>query len=382
LVNIHVEKIIPPSALSSNKVIFLHEALERLLQIATDANAELNAPLIGRTDSENTSYVSDGEFGLIGLANGFMIRNFPLADYCLSTSVRDLFKSLKAVTPVGLWYSESADKWYLKDIADFYKNTEIISLGEVKGFERYVDEQYYFNTIKAGYIDGLSYEEINGLENQNCLMKFTNNIAGIKNEKDLQSIYRADDYGIEFAKKIPYNYNGTEDSRYDSDIWFLTFKRDSGSFLTLAGYDNFDTISGVLSKTTRLNIDITPKRNLLRNGSLLSIPMWKQTSGDILYSDSQMRINFSSKKAAEAAAIVETDDIDITTLPEPEFHPEVYNFSSPVTAAQITSLMTDPHGYITFTYLGTTYKGYILEVSTEPWGRKGNWTLIKTNPSK
>jgi hypothetical protein len=41
--------------------------------------------------------------------------------------------------------------------------------------------------------------------------------------------------------------------------------------------------------------------------------------------------------------------------------------------------MTDPHGYVTFLYLGEEFYGHPIEISTEPYGRKGNWTLIKAN---
>lgn len=382
-VEIEMHRVTPGFATSAPYLCFPHEMLHRLLQKIIGGTVTLNAAILGRTDSLPNTYGSDGAFSLMGIGSGYMIRGFPIDKKPLKTSIKDFIKSIQALTPVGLWYKESDSTWYLYSMDQFYKNTEIIALGEVSEFQRQVDETLYFNSVLVGYEKKVEYEEINGIESANVSVQFANNLSLINNEKDLRSKYRGDDYGIELARKKTYTLYPTYDTKYDSDIFMIMMKRLTGANVgTLQGYDNFSTISGILSQASRLNLDITPKRNLLRNASIVGIPLWKQTTAATKFVGSQYNVPLSTQKASEGSAIVETDDVSKTTLGEPLYHPEVYNFKAPVTAAQIATLMADPHGFVSFYYLGTQYKGYVLEVSTEPWQREGNWTLIKTNPSR
>lgn len=372
--NIDIRKTIKTWDSLDRKCLLPHELFTRLLQKVTTPVIELDAEIIGRTDSEPDTYAGDGEFSLTSLISGYMVRDFELTDKPFTTSIRDFFKSLNALTPIGLYYDQTNDKWVIKPISQFYKNTQIISLGEVADFERYVDEGYFHNTIKSGYAQKIEYENTNGLRNFNDSREYSNVLKSIKNTMDIQSTYRADDYGISY---LGLDTDKTKDNRSDTDIFWLQLKRDSG-FKTKPSSD-FEAIGGVLNVDYRLNVDITPRRNLNRHLSMIAVSLWKMTTKLIKYQKSQFNLAFTSKKVAEST-VTELADVTVTT--EPEFHPEIYNFSAPVTSAQITALMTDPHGYVAFTYLGVSYKGYIIEVSTEPFNRKGNWTLIKTNPSK
>lgn len=372
--NLDIRKTIKTWDSLARKCLLPHELFARLLQKAIGPTIELEADIIGRTDSEPDRYDADGEFSLTSLLNGYMVRDFAATDKPFTTSIRDFFKSLNALTPVGLWYDQTNDKWIIKPVSYFYSNTQVISIGEVANFERYVDEKYYYNAIKAGYSHKIEYENSNGLRNFNDSREYSNVINSIKNTLDIQSTYRADDYGISY---LGLDTDKTKDNRSDNDIFWLQLKRDSG-FVTKPSSD-FEAIGGVLNVDYRLNVDITPRRNLNRHFSILAISLWKMATKLLKYQKSQFNLAFTSKKVSETTV---TELADVTVSTEPEFHPEVYNFSAPVTAAQVTSLMTNPHGYVAFTYLGVAYKGYIIEVSTEPFNRKGNWTLIKTNPSK
>ena len=53
----------------------------------------------------------------------------------------------------------------------------------------------------------------------------------------------------------------SEDTKYDNEKFIVTGQRDGGDYQTLQGFDDFLTILGVYSPSTRLNLNITPKRN-------------------------------------------------------------------------------------------------------------------------
>jgi len=379
-INVEVKRIYSEASNAGNTPLaYPHETLTRLLQKTTQPDATLNSDIIGRTD---LGYASDGEFGLLALGSGFMFREFPITLKPLFTSIRDFFKSLNAITPIGLWFNESLNTWELKPIEEYYKNTVIITLGEVKDFERSVDEKYFFNSIKGGYSKNISYEQANGVKNFNDSIEFSNNIYSVKNTKDLQSTYRADDYAFVYLIQSIYTTAPTTDTRYDDDIYWYNVYRDGADLEPKEGYYGFTTIDGVFNQSTRKNIAISPKRNLLRHGLELAITFWKETTGKIKYQKSQFNQYFATQSTTESTLLSELADIDLADLPEPLYHPEIYNFKAPVTADQIAQLMTDPHGIVKFYYLGVEYQGYIMEVSTEPIDRQGNWILIKANTSR
>jgi len=179
---------------------------------------------------------------------------------------------------------------------------------------------------------------------------------------------------------MKYSETAGNDESSDNDNFMIYGRRLVSSIYTMQGYDNFATITGVYSPSTRLNLDITPKRNMLRHANQLSIPLFI-TNGNTNFMQSQFNLDLSTTKTA-AAAVAEKDDLAYADLEEPLYYPEIYNFTSELTIDIILQLINDPHGYVEFDYLGTTYSGYILEVSSEPFNRRGNWTLLKRNPNR
>jgi len=162
-------------------------------------------------------------------------------------------------------------------------------------------------------------------------------------------------------------------------------QRDVSDYVTLQGYDNFTVITGVYTPSTRLNLDITPKRNLLRHLNQLSIPLFV-AGGYTNFMKLQTDLDLATQKSGDPL-IFEQDDLTYivlraTDLEEPLYYPEIYNFTSELSIDNILQLISDPHGYVEFDYLGVTYSGYILEVSSEPFNRRGNWTLLKRNPNR
>ncbi len=373
---VEVVEVFTAEADTDVQMPLLHELGAKLLATITGESDPLDAPLLGRTDSTPRDYVSDGDHSLNGVASGFMLRGFPGKP--LTTSFADFFKSIDGLFNLGFWHNGT--DFTISDKADFYKVSEIISLGEVQELEISVASDEYFNTVLAGYSKDVSYEEVNGAQAFNTPFEFVNDGKRIQNSLDIRSKYRGDDYGIEFARQSQYDDSASEDTRYDNEIFFVIGQRAGGDYSTLQGLDNFTAISGVYSPDERLNLDITPKRNMLRHANQLSIPLFV-SDGDTNYMKSQYDLDLSTTKSGDPA-IVETDDLAIGDLDEPLYYPEMYNFKSQLSIANVLQLISDPHGYVTFLYLGVTYSGYIVEVSSEPFNRRGNWTLLKRNPNR
>ena len=384
--DLYIFRVTPPLADSTIQAIMPDEAIQKLINIITD-DTTFRSSLVGRTDSSNYTYPSDGELSMIGLANGAGIRGFSQSQRPFKTTFKDLFNALYSIRPIGFWYNQELSRWELNDIEDFYKDEEILNLGEVSELEITIDEIDYYNSIIAGYDSELEYESINGIQNFCTKSTYINDVERIDGEYDISTNYRTDDYGIELTRKMYYLNNYSVDVNADEDNFMIYGQRDGSNFQTVQGYDDFTVITGtetsgqnvVYSPATRLNLDLAPKRNLLRHKSLLGVPMYI-SEGDINFISSQFNFDLGLQKSGETSVIYESDDI--TDLGEPLYHAIRYVFNNPVSKEIIDQLLTDPHGYVTFTYKGTTYKGHIIEVSTEPYNRSGNWTLIKYNPNR
>jgi hypothetical protein len=368
---VQVSEIIDGEPLTSIDMPLTHELAAMLLEIMTGQSDPLNSAILGRTDSEPRTYGSDGDFSLNGCASGFMLRGFPFTNQPFTTTFKKFFQTIQAIANVGLWWDESNDEFQIKLTEDYYRVDSIIQLGEVTDFETSVAGDEYFNKILAGYVKDVDYEDINGQQVANVKAEFANDGQRIQNIKNLQSDYRGDDYGIELSRKEDYSDTAGEDTKYDNDNFILMGQRSGGNYRTLQGTQGFTSVSGVYSPTTRLNLDITPKRNLLRNSNRASIPAFISNS-DLLFTRSQFNLPLSTQKSGEPSAIVETEDIDFSDLDEPLYYPEIYNFTAVLSYENVLQLVSDPHGYVEFD----------LEVSSEPFNRRGNWTLLKRNPNR
>lgn len=377
---VDVFEVIDAKAATDIEMPLLHEIGAKLLEIMTGQSDPLNAPVLGRTDSEPRDYGGDGIYSLSGVASGNMLREKLFAEFPLTTSFTDYFKTLDALYNLGLWYDKDESEFVIGLKAAFYKVEKIITLGEVKDLEVTIAQDEYFNKIVTGYSEKLDYEDVNGTQVFNVPGEFANDGKRIKNTKDLQSVYHGDDYGIELARKNADDIDSVQDSRYDKQQFIITGQRDGGDYETLQGFDDFTDIDNVYSPATRLNLNITPKRNLNRNLNILSIPLFI-TEGDTYFMTNQFELALETKKSGDPT-VVEKDDFAYSDLAQPLYYPEIYNFNAPLTNDDVLQLLDDPHGYVEFDYLGTTYSGYIIQVSTEPFNNRGNWTLVKRNPNR
>ena len=93
----------------------------------------------------------------------------------------------------------------------------------------------------------------------------------------------------------------------------------------------------------------------------------------------QFNLDLSTQKSGDPV-INELEDIAFTE--QPLYYAETYTFNAELSFDIILQLFSDPHGYVEFNYLGVTYSGYIDELSSQPFNRRGNWTLLKRNPNR
>src|SRR5690606_21463762 len=180
----------------------------RLVQIITN-----------RKNAVRSSILEKGKWKDLMITHGFWIRGFNKElDLTLpeenrkfkplTTSFKDFITSLSAVCNIGVGIEKEGAREYviIEDLKYFYnKNTTIRLPYQVSKVKRTVDHSNYFQSIDIGYEKGGEYEEAMGLDEFNIRNTYTTCIRKIDNKFTQISKYRADSYGIEFARRKPFN---------------------------------------------------------------------------------------------------------------------------------------------------------------------------------
>ncbi|MCK5607921.1 hypothetical protein KAR91_38935 [Candidatus Pacearchaeota archaeon] len=368
-----------PVAESPAKMYLPHEVFTRLVQLMTSETDETKlffSPEVGRTDSEFVTYGSDGDYSLFALTVGKAIRQFP--DPRINISMNDFFQTMKSIAPLGLGYDRTNERFFVDTIDQFYKNSSMFDLGDVKTLKITPYDEGFFSQTLGGYKNKVKYEEIQGVLEFNVAAEY-GNLTPVKEKQDIQIPVNGDSVGIELARRKQYAETGTEDTDYDENLYIVSTERASG-FTALVGSD-YTSVAGFTGIEQYYNIDISPKRNLLRWDLVLAVTLWKDLTSVIQFLKTQTNVNITTQLAAETP-VVETADVNASDLSNPLYYPEQYEFLAPVNATVISALNSDPHRYVTFSFDGATYTGYLLSVEMSDYKENATWKLIRANTTR
>jgi len=359
-----------------------YELFTRLLQLMTSRTDEttlLESDILGRTDSEFNTYDLDGSASMIAVINGAYLRGY--SDKPMNLTFRDLFKSFDRIFSLGCWYDLNNNIFQIKSKHQFYKNVKIIDLGNVANLKIYTAKDYCFSSVQGGFDNDNQYEDNLGSLEWMTKFEWVSPNEKIKNVLDLRVPYRADSVGIEIMRRSVAYDTGDEDKEDDKEIFLIESKRfDEGGYINKNGDDFYD-IEGIRRAQYYYNFGITPKRNLLRNGDLLAANQYKNKSAGLKYIESRNNTPLETQELVTSDIIKEIENVNITNETQ-LFDPILFEFNSSVTPEILDQLKADPHGYVEFYYEGYPFYGFIIEVSTESFRRKGNWLLIKANRNR
>lgn len=337
------------------------------------ANIDPDATYNGVTGTDYPDYY---------LTSGDALRN--LSNSVLKTSWADFYKAQDCMFNTAFKFDRSTNTATIDyKYTAFDPTTATMDLGEINKFEVGPLTAEMFARLKIGY-KPYSYDEINGKEEFNTEVQFQTPLTRVVGEKDLISPYRADMYGIELTRANLTN-KVEADKDMDNDVFWLhldpsivgTVPSGPGAGQQYYGLrrDPGLTITNMISPSTVFNVDFSPKRRLFAHGYWVRSFMYPNTSGSIEF-------NTSFKTQNGALGMVTDDGVTIITEKASEtigslpgtgetpnrntiFYPLVFTVETKI-PLNIMDLMTDPYCELTFTYLGNTYYGWMLEVSDEP----------------
>jgi len=295
------------------KGVLLFELCDRLTTICTNRKNAFKSNLLGRTD---LGYSEDGEFSLITASHGFWIRQFdklPIPTEGppevknlfkpLTTSFKSNYDSLQAVLNIGIGIENDGNKEYirLEKASYFWNRNVLIRLpNQVKNLKRRELADQDYSSLEIGYEKVIDYEEANGLDEPNAKTKWTTFLSRIKNPYTKTSTHRADSYGMEFARRKDVVNFGTEDTKYDSDIFLSDNKRGLNSvFLQRKWQDDFEKVpTGVFSPESATNLRLSPLYMMLRHGWVFTAGLQTYLGEFVRYASSTLNSRLKTKLKA------------------------------------------------------------------------------------
>lgn len=384
--------------------ILPHELLDRILYIITNEKNTLKSNDLGRID---LNYKKDGDSAFTGLTSGFWIRGFGDSDSDgfkdLTTSFKDFMESFKTTRQLGYGIEKIGfdEKVVVEKIPYFYQSEVTIKIGKPSRIKRTVASDYFYSSIDIGYEkpsgDSL-YDEAMGLDEYNVSSTYTTNISRVSNVLELKSKYRADSYGMEFARRKQKYLYPKEDTKYDQDVFLLDLeKSDDGGenfiqrkwekdFVKPINFSIFAT--GVYSAETATNLRLSPLNLLLRWGFWIKCGLEKYKDTYIRYSSSEGNSKLTTQLLDSEHEYSENGNILVDNLDKSLFIPEYIEFEYPIDAKLLKTInsksvnvdgdeIMNYYGLVEFTNEdGLLEYGFLMEL--KPNGN-GEWKLLKAN---
>jgi len=404
---------------STTKAILAHELADRLVTIATNKTGAFYSDYFGRKD---LGYPEDGKGAYIAFTHGFWVRQFdklpiPQEETPISTEIKNLFKPLttsfnefttstEAILNIGVGIENfgNVERVRIEEKSFFYnKNVTIRLPNQVKNVKRTIAADKYYSSVEIGYEKGGDYQEAFGLDEFNVKSNFSTFISRLKNIYIQISKYRADSYGMEFARRKPKTLNDTEDTTYDEDIFFLDLKKGPNDvFLQRKWQDDFAKApTGIFSPDTATNLRLSPVNAMLRHGWWISASLIKYATQKLKFGSSTANRQLKTQFRTDAAYVNsasnmsvsngneygENDDIINSELETARFEPEEIEFehvcdfdvmqqingSTMILGKRVINL----YGLVEFINEDSEIeKGFLMNL--KPNGN-GNWKVLKLN---
>ncbi|MHB1106560.1 MAG: hypothetical protein ACYCZ2_09375 [Lutibacter sp.] len=391
---------------SQANVLLPYEVCNRLLQIITGRTDALYSEALGRTD---IGYEVDGEASLIGLTHGHWVRGFIEGDElykAFTTSLKDFLNSYLTVRGLGMGIEKIGfrERVRIEKKEFFYNRNVTVKLGkeingkfeyiQPKNIKRSIATNYYYSSLEIGYKKGGEYEEAMGLDEYNTKSTFTTTI-NIGDKLELISDYRADSYGMEFARRKPKENNPTTDSDYDRDVFLMDLKRGPAEVfeqrlwfdINDRSKDDFEKApTGTYNPDSATNLRLTPFNILLRHGWVIGSGLTKYPTDYVRYGSSIANSNLTTKLIGKPE-YAENGNIQNNLLERARFVPEIIKFEFPVnfelmqkiqgSSVILGKTIPNVYGLVAFkNEKGEIEKGYLENLKPN---NKGVWELLKAN---
>lgn len=296
------------------RAIDIFNAFKRIVQNVTGQTDCFRSNFFGRSDIQPFSD-TDGCGSCVAITNGLNIRNMLDKNgdkYPVSMTWNELYEAANSVWQLG-WRIEfnNYGKAFVRveNAEYFYQNEMVDQFLEVAGISRDVAPEHLYNSIEIGYDKwNLNTGGLNGIDEFNTKHNYSLAVINPKNKLTQVCKFIAAGYVIELTRRKQYlklssknqvcqsssgsNDAGQNDFETDNNNFFIcTNKQDilksaiptnTYSSTSSSKYkkgtisernENFDIVDNLISPETAYNLRISPKRNLMRFYSLISVSL-------------------------------------------------------------------------------------------------------------
>lgn len=291
------------------------------------------------------------------LTSGDGIRS--IAGAKIKTSLKDFFTSYNTRFSIGLGnHNEVA---VIESKASFFTSAIIADLGEVADCQETNAADYLYNTLKIGW-PAQDYDDVNGKDEFNNTHNYTTPVKRLAKELDLTAPYRTDPYGIEFTR-INLDGKSTTDNDADNDVFIINIA-DNGSGGYILNRPAYTAITGVRAGSSIFNVELSPARCVIANGAFLHPGMDKLDAGFLTFQTTEKNASLST--TLDGVTITENQNFLIGSLAPKLFLPTIFDIECRVPVNIVSLIEANPYGKVQFTWLGNTYRGYIIEAAQQP----------------
>ena len=358
---------------------FRYEFLQRIVQIMTDQIDCFKSDIFGRT---GIGYSTDGLWHNNVVFSGKQLRGF---DEHPKSTFDKAFKSVRSIWNLGIGIEKFGSKFkvVVEDVTYFFRGTISVTLHNVRKIKRVINDEFTFSEVKVGY-EKSEYEEVNGLEEYNNKSVFASYIKSETNTLDLISQERADGYGMEFARRKNIRVAATEDTSYDNEVFTAMVYADTeAGVLKTQKDENYDSVENIASPETAINLDITPQRNLYRNGDWVKGCVLKYPFEKLKFVSADKPTDLVSQRTGNTEVAEQTDVIN-GTLKSSLWKNENYIFEADIIPSQVADIERRPFSLIKFSPFSreTTQRysyGWIIDVTVGGKERSGTFMLLAAN---
>ncbi|WP_430900459.1 MULTISPECIES: hypothetical protein [unclassified Paraflavitalea] len=302
----------------------------------------------------------------------------------IKTSFSDFFTSYNV--PCSLYLTIVDKKMIIEKYEEQFNGTVIAQLGDGTNFIYKVATDLLFSSIKIGY-PNFTYENVNGKAEFNTTQTYTSPIKRVNKTLELVSKYRADSYGYEFIR-VKGVGKDTTDLTTDNDVFFThidsTAIAGAGNATQPAEYFRFlrrpySSISGLIKPLKVWNVEISPKRCLLRHGSRLHSFLYWENTKSLLFSSSEKDTAMVTTDSS-GAVISERADQVIGNFDAPVFLPIELKIETPINRDTLTAVQTNLLGTVSFSDGTNTFYGFINDLKIQPSTLPSQETTMYCSP--
>lgn len=361
------------------------------LQSDCEASQAFGLQLSGAFTNIMTSYIGENcvDIGApltcanYHLTNGGLIRAITTPSVPkVFTNFEDLFKNISKIFNLGWGFYADESKLTVREMDFFYSDTLIVDFGSAREIAFTHAADLTFGKINVGY-SKWEAEEYNGIDEVNTKRTFRRNEATIANELDLITDIITAGYTIEITRRKNQAKTGTQDWRYDNDLFLINTEDVYGYVQAVQG--NIESPLNIVSPETRYNYLLTPIRNLMRwfksictvNPTVADAELQFQSGTGNYLASGEVRDDCAPENSsvAENETITQSDfENSIDALPL--WLPIYMEFEIPVSVADFLAIKADPYGYYRVSCGGTEYQGYLVEINYRPNTGKATVKLL------